>query len=502
MSIEKELEHPELLALVQELRAELAALRTENAALRTENAALCAENAELKKRIEQLENSSKPKRQPDESYSLQAEEKRERDREAPGSGRKKKRKRQQSPRRGRITTQEKIDKGDRVELVIPDGFKIGRCHPLRKRPVWRIENGRAVRVVYDIYRGPGGEVPQIEGVLPRSEFGVEIHIAVAFLTFITGLSMDKVCGLMKFFWKLELSKSQADALLNQLSRQWESEFESLCSLLAVSAVVHADETGWSINSVWAFLSEKVRVLVFGCRKDGDTLASILRKDEFAGILVSDDAAVYRGFSTAQKCWAHLLRKAIRLTLLEPDNQRYREFLDGLLQVYRTAKRDAADGRLSETGRLHRIDLLTDMMCDLCGDRFADETEPESDNEKDFFNLVHELVRLMGEQELFTFVLHPAATGTNNEAERSLRGAALDRRTGRTSKTPSGARRRTILVSVMESLRLHLDDFTLSSVQTEVVSWITRGESLFARLLRSSGLAPPETSILNQLVPPN
>jgi len=35
--------------------------------------------------------------------------------------------------------------------------------------------------------------------------------------------------------------------------------------------VHSDETGWSINSVWAFLSEKVRVLFFGVHKNADTL---------------------------------------------------------------------------------------------------------------------------------------------------------------------------------------------------------------------------------------
>lgn len=34
--------------------------------------------------------------------------------------------------------------------------------------------------------------------------------------------------MVRFFWKLPLSKSQADALLNQLSRAWESEFERLC----------------------------------------------------------------------------------------------------------------------------------------------------------------------------------------------------------------------------------------------------------------------------------
>ena len=189
--------------------------------------------------------------------------------------------------------------------------------------MWRIRNGKATLVVYEIWRGPNGELGDIEGVLPLSEFGLEIHTAIAFLVSMIGLSMDKVCEQLKFFWELELSKSQADALLNQLSREWETEFESLCMLLAVSAVVHADETSWSLNSVWAFLSEKARVLIFGCRKDANTLAQILPKESFAGILVSDDAAAYQGFSKSQKCWADLLRKAIRFTPLQPDNEEYK-----------------------------------------------------------------------------------------------------------------------------------------------------------------------------------
>ena len=90
--------------------------------------------------------------------------------------------------------------------------------------------------------------------------------------------MDNTCAQLKFFWKLELFKSQADVLLNQLSSQWEDEFETLCDLLAGSAAVHADETSWSINSVWAFLSEQARVLVFGCRKDANTLSQLFSKD--------------------------------------------------------------------------------------------------------------------------------------------------------------------------------------------------------------------------------
>ena len=47
-------------------------------------------------------------------------------------------------------------------------------------------------------------------------------------------------------------------------------------------MVYADETSWSINSVWAFLSERARLTIFVCRKDGQTLAVLLKMDTFAG----------------------------------------------------------------------------------------------------------------------------------------------------------------------------------------------------------------------------
>ena len=110
-------------------------------------------------------------------------------------------------------------------------------------------------IAYEIYRGPKNQYGTILGVLGRSEFGVEI--VIAYQVHLVGLSFDKVCFLMGFFQNLRLRKSQVDALLNQLSRHWAGEFERPCTLLANSAVVHADETNWSINSVWAFLSERV-----------------------------------------------------------------------------------------------------------------------------------------------------------------------------------------------------------------------------------------------------
>ena len=500
----------EVLRLVSELREELAGVREELATLREEFAVVCDENARLRSenttlrtRIAELEGKH-PTTRLNEPYSVRDEEKR---RSAGKSGRRKKGRTKQAKPPGRKPTDQKLDQAEATELCLPEGFGIGECHFVRERAVWRIVDGRAVLTAYEIWHGPGGEKPVIEGVLPRSEFGIEILVALAFQVSVVGLSIDKACAELAFFWELQLSKSQADALLNQLARSWASEFETLCQLLACSAVVHTDETSWSINSVWAFLSEKARVLVFGCRKNADTLAQMLSKDTFDGILVSDDAAVYQGFSLAQKCWAHLLRKAIRLTLLHPENEEYRLFLDGLLAVFHKAKRFAADGRLGDAGRAERVTLLFDDLSDVCVVRCGAEVfatdaldKPADETDREFFNLVHEVARLMCAGELFTFVLHPEADATNNEAERSLRSSAMDRRTGRTSKMARGARRRTVLMSVMESLRLHLPEFHLASVLDEVSRWSRSGESLFSALLTEFGLDPPTESRLDNMVP--
>jgi len=453
--------------------------------------------AELERKI----NETPPKL--DEPFSMRAEEKRQEQR------RKSKRAKKRKNKSGRIRTQDKIKQAERTEPVFPQDVPENECTLSHTRPVWRLEKGRAVLIAYQIYRGPKNQYGKIPGVLGRSEFGLEIVVQLVFLVHVTGLSFDKACGILMFFQNLRLSKSQADALMRQLARHWEKEFETLCTLLANSAVVHADETSWSIHSVWALLSEKARILLFGVHKDAETLKAILDPATFMGLVVSDDAAVYANFSQSQKCWAHLLRKAIKLTLQDPNNAEYREYTDQLLAIYREACRVQGDGRLGDAGRAQKVVGLADAIFDLCVDRLKEKSGLQGLAE-DFRLLNHELFRLMSNDELFTFVTAPPVkqidgttepvSGTNNEAERILRDPALARKTGQTSKTLAGARRKTILKSVLESLRLYIPKFTLKAVVEEIRRWTESGKSCFERLKQKLKLKSPETPVLDRLYP--
>jgi len=441
----------------------------------------------------------------DQPFSLRSEEQRQQARW------KQLRKRRKKSRRGRVTTAEKLKQAERTEKVFPAKVPEKDCQLSHTRPVWRLEAGRAVLVAYEIYRGPKNQFGKIHGVLGRGEFGLEIIVAIAYQVYIVGLSFDKACLVMNFFQQLRLRKSQADALLKQLSRHWAGEFDVLCTLLVNSAVVHTDETSWSLNSVWAFLSEKVRVLFFGVHKDAVTLEQILDPATFAGIVVSDDAAVYANFTQSQKCWAHLLRKAIKLTLLEPANDEYRRLTDRLLEIYRAAGRVQCDRRLSDAGRAQKVADLDDEILELCLPMWVADFPPLEGPADDYRLLCNELMRLMLDRQLFTFVTAPPVAtprgeqqpvgGTNNEAERTLRWPATARKTGRTNKTLVGARRQTIIVSVLESLRNYLSSFTLTAIIEEVQRWRTAGQqSCFSRLLHRLKLQCPSTSILDQLLP--
>jgi transposase len=461
-----------------------------------------------RQRIEELEKKvgGSGTAKVDEPFSMRAEEKRQQARH-----KKKRHKLSRQGRRGRLTSADKLKLAERTEPCFPNGVLQQDCHLSHTRPVWRLENGRAILIAYEIYRGPKSQYGKIPGVLGRSEFGMEIVVEIAYFAYVMGLSFDKICLTLQFLQNLPLGKTQADSLLKQLSRHWQHEFDGLCTLLANSLVVHTDETSWSINSVWAFLSEKARVVFFGVHKDADTLEQILDPHTFAGLVISDDAAVYANFSQSQKCWAHLLRKAIKLTLQEPANQEYRQFTDRMLEIYREACRVQRDGRLSAAGRTGKVAGLDDEILELCASLWALELPPLEDGpENDYRLLVNEVMRLMLDKQLFTFVTaEPAAqpngktepvSGTNNEAERTLRGAAQARKTGRTSKTLVGARRQTITVSVLESLRLYLPKFTLASVIEEINRWWQAGQSCFTKLLKKMELQPRAESILDSVMP--
>jgi len=86
--------------------------------------------------------------------------------------------------------------------------------------------------------------------------------------------------------------------------------------------------------------------------------------------------------------------------------------------------------------------------------------------------------LLNVKSLFVCVEHPEVEATNNRSERNVRREAEIRKGGRTSTSDNGANRRSIIMTVLETLNTRFEKFTLDKLLAEVERWKEVGLSLF------------------------
>ena len=371
--------------------------------------------------------------------------------------------------------------------VYPDGAPRDQCIRHRSQLVWRILDGKAVYICYHIYDVPESKnLPLPPAVRNRQcEFGIEIILILAFLHYWIGVSLDNTCQIIEFFTGLKLPKSQANALLNQLATDWDEQYDTIAELIALQMIVYIDETGWKVGKqscyTWVFSTAMHVLFRCGVSRKKEEATAVLG-DFFEGIGVTDDYNAYKKlFSKHQLCWAHLIRKAIKLALQHPDEPQYATFLDQLCLIYDDAKCLRQDDQLSVVEREEKSCQLQDRVKSLCT-RWEDPIEADvtPTHEATFILLQRELVTSL--DCLFVFVEHPEVEPTNNRSERNVRREAEIRKGARTSKSQSGAHRRSVIVTVLASLQTRIENFTLSNLLAEVHRWLSNGCSTFQQEL--------------------
>jgi regulator of replication initiation timing len=477
---------------VKEQDAEIARLRAEVAQLEAENRRLQTENRRLQGLLREKgeRKKSKPPLFPN-NYSVERNE--------PGDRKSLKKKKKRKPSTGRVPNSVKCDKADQTIDIHPNGV-IRNDHVIhREQFAWRLIDGKAIYVRYLIHAPEDAEdVPSVPGVRSnRSEYGIEILLSLAFLVYWKNNSIDDACEILRYFTGLDLSKGQADSLLNQLAGDWESEYDTIARLIAVATILYIDETGWSLGKkhcyTWIFSTINEVFYEFGVGRGKDVLERILGKN-FAGTGISDDYAAYDSiFAEHQLCWAHPLRKAIELALKCPENKGYGQFMRDLFDLYYEAVQLSKDKRLS-VSRPQKAAELQEQLASLCvranetvvtekAFEKARRTDPNtivtktSEPEAKMIHLQKQL--LEKRSNMFVFVTNTEVEPTNISSERLARPQANARKVGRTSKTGKGARRRGIIMTVFGTLKKRLAEFTLPSLTEVVTQSLAMGIALFS-----------------------
>jgi hypothetical protein len=266
-----------------------------------------------------------------------------------------------------------------------------------------------------------------------------------------GCSYGKVSELLNDAFGLQVSRSgwcQADQRLAKTARP---VYQALIEAIRRSMVVHADETGWRIGTLsawlWVFANKEATVYAIRDNRSSDVVVEILGK-EFKGILTSDCFVAYDDKRMAtwlkQKCLSHLLKDLNEME--ESKTGRAVHFAQQVTAVLRAALvLKAEKSSLDQVTFAERARNLETQL---------DALISKQRNLKDRDNLRFARRLRKHRPHLLRFLYVDGLDATNNLAERQLRPGVIIRKTNGCNRAKGGAETHSILTSVLVTCRQH------------------------------------------------
>ena len=266
-----------------------------------------------------------------------------------------------------------------------------------------------------------------------------------------GASYGKVSEALNDAFGLQVSRSgwcQADQRLAETALPI---YQKLIEVVRCSNVVHADETGWRIGILsawlWVFTNQEVTVYAIRDNRSSDVVVEILG-EKFKGILVSDCFVAYNDKRLAawlkQKCFSHLLKDLKEME--ESKVGRATHFAqDGttLLQAALALKKEKPN--LDPAIFAQRTQALETQL---------DALISKQRNLKDRDNVRFARRLRKHRPHLLRFLYVDGLDATNNLAERQLRPGVIIRKTNGCNRAKGGAETHSVLTSVLVTCHQH------------------------------------------------
>ena len=333
----------------------------------------------------------------------------------------------------RVASQYQEDLPQVEPIVRHFKIEVGQCSQCRRRV-----QGRHRLQTSDALGAAGAQLgPNVAALV------AELHTGM-------GLPLAKVSAHLQTQFGLDVTPGGLVHLLHRTAAAAAPAYAALCEQVRHSPVVTPDETGWRVNAVrhwlWAYATPETTVYAI-CDGRGFADAAAVLGPDFAGVLVRDGWAAYRGFKHAphQTCLAHLLRRCKQLQEDHPDSpwggQVQAVLQDGL------ALRDRCNaGDISEHGLASARGRLAARL-----GRLIDAPPPRDDAERFAKHLANEF------PAVFLFLCDPSIEATNWRAEQAIRPAVVTRKVCGGNRTRKGADTQQVLASVVRTARQrHLD----------------------------------------------
>jgi len=260
-----------------------------------------------------------------------------------------------------------------------------------------------------------------------------------------GVSYDNISAFLKNYFGIYVNPSTILQAEDRLLDKAMPTFNLLLDALRRAKIVHADETGWRIGRVnawlWVFTSNNVTIYAIRYSRGSDVPEDILGAT-FDGVLIVDGLNSYDVLAyTKGQCNAHLLRR-VKEMIGKTKDQTLAEHLAALIKIVQDAM--ALASRREEYSDSYYARQASACQTMLEG-WLADCENYQDDELRKLAKHMHKHVR-----EWFTFLRIPGVDATNNRAERKLRPSIVVRKTNGCHKTLAGALKHAVLMSLIVS----------------------------------------------------
>jgi transposase len=262
-----------------------------------------------------------------------------------------------------------------------------------------------------------------------------------------GVSYRKICDFLQTYCQLKICPAAFIRAEQRLADLAKPTYELLLEALRQSHVVHADETGWRVGRLnawlWVFSSKQVTLYVIrtGTGARSHQVPEDILGPDFDGYLVVDGLKSYDVLEVAKgRCNGHLLRRCHKLRATVPTKeQKHIEALSNLLK-------EAID---LASRRDQQQPAAYDRLVQGIEDRLDDWLEVNARRRTSSADLDRLDAHVRAHRgEWLVFLHDPEVPPTNNHAEQMLRPAVITRKVGGCNKNLLGALVHSILSSVM------------------------------------------------------
>ena len=308
--------------------------------------------------------------------------------------------------------------------------------------------------------------PSVPDAFPNASIGIRAVALGACLHYGVGVSIAQVKELLGGVFQTHVSAGGLIDSCQRLAAVLEPWYVQIAQDARLSAVLHADETGWRMNGrtwwLWCFANRTCCYYMLDPSRGSPALEKFFL-DVFDGVLITDFWPAYNAFCDyRQCCLVHLLRELERVDE-HNHSAEWQAFAKKLRRLVRDGIRlrkrpDFAVGRYSS-----RVLLIDKRLMELAQGRYADA---------DARRLAERLFRYR--ESLFTFLDDTDVTFDNNLAERMIRPAVLLRKVSLCNRSEKGAAVQAVLMSIYRTLKLRGHD-PLATITSALRTYLTTGQ---------------------------